>query len=92
MSASGAPIPATCGHGRAMTPPKKPPRRPTGVLTAKTEPSAPILTADELVFIKAFRTMDARGRNGILTHALYQATEWPERRLPILRLIGGVEA
>jgi hypothetical protein len=72
-----------------MTPPKKPTRRPAGAPIAKTETSAPILTADELALIKAFRTMDARGRQFTLIDATGTAKNYPGLVRPSLRLILG---
>jgi hypothetical protein len=72
-----------------MTTPKKPPRQPTGVPTAGMEMPTPILTADELLLIKAYRTTDGRGRSSIFGQALYQAKEWPQRPPRSLRLVHG---
>jgi hypothetical protein len=72
-----------------MTSPKKPPRRRTGVPIAGMAMSAPILTSDELVLIKAFRTMDARGRHFILIDATRTAKNYPGLVRPSLRLIPG---
>jgi hypothetical protein len=72
-----------------MTAPKKPPRQPAGVSTAKSETSAPNLTSNELLLIKAFRTMDARGRHFTLIDATGTAKNYPGFVRPALRLIAG---
>jgi hypothetical protein len=71
-----------------MSGPTKPPR-PASVPSAATESSAPILTADELTLIWAFRTTDARGRKFVLLDATRTAKNYPGRVLPSLRLIAG---